>query len=126
MALRDPNFGNVNAFTQENLFAGDFPRHTDTVTIAAGETLTAGAVLGEVTADGTFKLSVAAATDGSETPIAILQNDVDASAGAIKAAVWFTGCFNEDAVQFGAGHDKSTAKPGLRSRSLFLKPVVGA
>ena len=126
MALRDPNFGNVDAFTQENLIAGDFPRHTDTVTIAAGETLTAGAVLGEVTADGTFNLSAAAATDGSETPIAILQTDVDASAGAIKAAVWFTGCFNEDAVQFGAGHDKATVKPGLRSRSIFLKPVVGA
>ena len=126
MALRDPNFGNVDAFTQENLIAGDFPRHTDTVTIAAGETLTMGAVLGEVTADGTFKLSLAAAIDGSEGPIAILQNDVDASAGAIKAAVWFTGCFNEDALVFGTGHDKSTAKSGLRSQSLFLKPVVGA
>ena len=126
MALRDPNFGNVDAFTQENLIAGDFPRHTDTVTIAAGETLGLGAVLGEVTADGTFKLSAAAATDGSETPIAILQADVDASAAATKAAVWFTGCFNEDALVFGAGHDKTTAKPGLRSRSIFLKPVVGA
>ena len=126
MALRDPNFGNVDAFTQENLFAGDFPRQTDTVTIAAGETLTAGAVLGEVTADGAFKLSVAAAVDGSEAPIAILQAGVAAGAAATKAAVWFTGCFNEDALVFGAGHDKSTAKPGLRSRSLFLKPVVGA
>jgi len=126
MALRDPNFGNVDAFTQENLLAGDFPRHTDTVTIAVGETLTAGAVLGEVTASGEFKLSAAAAVDGSETPIAVLQADIDASAAATKAAVWFTGCFNEDAVQFGTGHDKTTAKPGLRSRSIFLKPVVGA
>ncbi len=126
MALRDPNFGNVDAFTQEDLIAGDFPRHTDTVVIAAGETLVMGAVLGEVTADNTFKLSLAAASDGSESPIAILQNDVDASAGAIKAAVWFTGCFNEDALVFGTGHDKSTAKPGLRSRSIFLKTLVGA
>ena len=94
--------------------------------IAAGETLGMGAVLGEVAADNTFKLSLAAAADGSENPIAILQNDVDASAGAIKAAVWFTGCFNEDALVFGTGHDKSTAKPGLRSQSIFLKPVVGA
>ena len=126
MALRDPNFGNVDAFTQEDLIAGDFPRHTDTVIIAAGETLTMGAVLGEVTADNTFKLSLTAATDGSEGPIAILQNDVDASGGALKAAVWFAGCFNEDALVFGTGHDKSTAKPGLRSQSIFLKPVVGA
>lgn len=126
MALRDPSFGNVDAFSQENLFAGDFPRHTDTVIIATGETLAMGAVLGEVTADNTFKLSLTAASDGSEMPIAVLQNDVDASAGAIKAAVWFTGCFNEDALVFGAGHTKSTAKPGLRSQSIFLKPVVGA
>lgn len=126
MALRDPNFGNVDAFTQEDFIAGEFPRHTDTVTIAAGETLSAGSVLGEVSADNTFKLSLAAAGDGSEEPVAILQNDVDASAGAMKAAVWFTGCFNEDALVFGAGHDKTSAKPGLRSRSLFLKPVVGA
>lgn len=125
MALRDPNFGNVDAFTQENLIAGDFPRHTDTVTIAAGENLQAGAVLGEVTANGTFKLSATAAGDGSETPIAVLQADVDASAADTRAPVWFTGCFNEDAVQFGAGHDKASAKPGLRARSIFLKPVVG-
>ncbi|MCP4541394.1 MAG: head decoration protein [Chloroflexi bacterium] len=126
MALRDPKYGNVDAFTPENFIAGDFPRHTDTVTIASGENLTAGSVLGEVSADGKFKLSASAAGDGSEVPVAVLQTAVDASGGDRKAPVWFTGCLNEDALVFGAGHNKASAKPGLRVRCIFLKTLVGA
>ncbi len=126
MALRDPNFGNVAALVVEAFIAGDFPRHTDNVTISAGQNLAAGSVLGEVAATGEFVLSLSAAADGSEVPIAVLQDAVDATAGALNAAVWFTGCFNEDALVYGAAHTKASIKAGLRSRSIFLKPVVGA
>lgn len=59
-------------------------RSRSTVTIASGENLEAGAVLGEVTADGTFKLYNPNNADGSETAVAVLYGAVDASDGEIE------------------------------------------
>lgn len=60
------------AHPQHSMLAGDFPRRFATITIAAGEVLAAGSVLGEVTASEEFKLSAAAAEDGSQTPSVVL------------------------------------------------------
>ncbi len=122
----NPHFGDSGSIGRENLIAGDFPRHTDTVTLAKGQSLKAGSVLGEVSETGEYLLSAKVAQDGSQNPLAILQVDADASDGAIRAPVWFTGCFNEDALAFGKDHNKQTTKAALRANSIFLKSVVGA
>jgi hypothetical protein len=44
----------------------------DTVVLAASQTLEAGAVLGRVTANGQYKAYAPAASDGTETAVAIL------------------------------------------------------
>ena len=63
----------------DNLLVADYPVQTEIVTIASGENLTRGAVLGKVTANGKYVLSASAAVDGSEDPVAVLAEDTDAS-----------------------------------------------
>lgn len=116
-------------FTPVNLFAGStMPRVTETVTIVTGQNLTAGAVLGKITVGGKYALSLAAGNDGSEVPVAILSEDVNASAGDKRAAVYLTGEFNPAKLTFGAGHSASTAATtdALKDRGIYLKTTVGA
>jgi len=49
-------------------------------TLASGQNLTKGTVIGRVTATGKLIQSVQTATDGSENPVGILNHDCDASA----------------------------------------------
>ncbi|WP_026988734.1 head decoration protein [Fodinicurvata fenggangensis] len=101
--------------------SGDFPIHTQPVTIASGEELEARSVLGQVTADGTFKLSASGASDGSETPKAILAYAVDASGGAVEAAVYMSGSFDPDKLVYGTGHDAESVAQALLGSPIFLR-----
>lgn len=116
-------FTDQGRFTPENFIAGEFPRISRIVTITGGLALAQGAVLGRISADDRYQLSVAAQTDGSETPDALLGETVDASSGDVQALVYFTGEFNEFAVSFGAGHTLQTVRAALRTRSLFLRRI---
>ena len=104
-----------------NLIAGEYPRIERIITIASGSALTKGSVLGRVTASGKFSLSASDASDGSETPDAILAEDVDASAEDKQAIVYFSGEFNENALTLGTGHTVESIRAGLRSKSIFLR-----
>ena len=104
-----------------NLIAGEYPRIERIITIASGSALTKGSVLGRVTASGKFSLSASDASDGSETPDAILAEDVDASAEDKQAVVYFSGEFNETALTLGNSHTLESIRAGLRSKSLFLR-----
>lgn len=55
-------------------------RSRDVVTLLAGVSYPAGAVLGKITASGKFKLLAPAANDGSESAAAVLFAPVDATA----------------------------------------------
>ncbi len=104
-----------------NLIAGEYPRIERIITIASGSALTKGSVLGRITASSKFVLSAAGASDGSETPDAILAEDVDASAEDKQAVVYFSGEFNETTLTLGNGHTLESIRAGLRSKSLFLR-----
>ena len=104
-----------------NLLAGEYPRIERIITIASGSNLTKGAVLGRITASSKFVLSTAGASDGSETPDAILAETVDASAEDKQAVVYFSGEFNENALTLGPGHTVESIRAGLRSKSIFLR-----
>lgn len=115
----------MSSATQTNhpqmaMMAGDFPRRYATVTIAAGEVLAAGSVLGEVTASEEFKLSVAAAEDGSEKPSVVLWEAVDASEGTVGAEVQLTGDLRAAALTLGEGHTVGSVRKALRPLSLFV------
>lgn len=67
-----------------------------------------------ITASGKFVLSAAAASDGSETPDAILAETVDASAEDKQAVVYFSGEFNENALTLGTGQPTLQDRRDLR------------
>jgi len=71
-------------------------------TLASGQNLTRGAILGRVTATGVLTLSVETATDGSEVPVGALAHDVDASGGAEGCQYVRGGWLNENVVTFDA------------------------
>ncbi len=68
----------------------------------------------------TYKLAVAAATDGSHKPVAILAADADATAADVEAMVFTRGDFNEDALTLGAGLTLAGIRDGLRALGINL------
>lgn len=113
-----------DAYTPDRLLAGDADLVTATVTLASG-TLLPGAVLGR-DSSGDYKLSAAAAGDGTEVPRAILAAPADASGGPVAALVYLAGEFNEDALTFGAGHDPDSVRDPLDLVGIYLKSPVSA
>jgi hypothetical protein len=113
-------------FLPDNLIAGEFPRVAKTVTIAQSAALSRGAVLGKITASGKFVLSEADAEDGSETPRAILAEDVDATAADVQATVYLTGEFSTNAITLGDGHTVDSVYWALADVGIFLTPTTGA
>lgn len=112
---------NEGTYAPLDLFAGEFPRVTRSVTLAAGSgTLAAGSVLGRVTSSGEYVLSDASATNGSEDPVVILAHDVTLGTSQVEAIVYLTGEFRSEALTFGAGHTAGSTRAPLRALSIFI------
>lgn len=74
-----------------------------------------------------YKLSLAAAVDGSQVPVAILTEATDPSGGdKANVGVWETGEFLKTAITFGAGHTAASTLWGLAQKKIFLRDSVGA
>ena len=117
----------IETYTPDNLVAGVTQLVSETGTLAAGQALPRGALIGRITASGKFTLSLAAATDGSQNPYGILLDDYDATAGDLAGAgVYVKGEFNPNAMTFGAGQTPAGLHDALRTLGIFLKPVVPA
>ncbi|MDD2794369.1 head decoration protein [Acidocella sp.] len=122
------NFGPSSAneiYVPDRLIAGVFPTVTDTVNIAAGQQLTRGALLGMVTASGNYILSLSAAADGSQNPVAVLADNIDTTATGFNAVtpapVYLTGEFNVNEMTLGTGFAYPAIKATLRPLSIFIK-----
>jgi Bacteriophage lambda head decoration protein D len=118
---RTEGFTNQGEYKPDNLLAGEYPRIERLVTIAAGADLAKGTVLGRITANGKFKLSASASSDGSQTPDAILAEKANAASADAQAIVYFSGEFNENALILGAGHTLDSIRIALRAKSIFLR-----
>ncbi|WP_248447269.1 head decoration protein [Sinorhizobium meliloti] len=101
-------------FAPNDLLVSDVPVITRNVTIASGQNLVRGAVLGNVTASDKYILSAAAAADGSEDPALVLAFDVDASAGDVVSAAYASGAFDSTKLILGAGHTAATVEAAFR------------
>jgi hypothetical protein len=96
------------------------------VTIASGQgVLARGSAMGKVTATGKWKLSAAAAGDGSEVVRGILLDAVDATAADVEGIVGRIGRCNGGAVTFGAGHTLASVDDDCLDRGLILETVIG-
>lgn len=123
------NFGTPTEMVRDDLIVGtglNVVTKGD-VTIASGQTLTRGAVLGLITTSGKYTLATTSANDGSQSPIAILANDVDASGGDVTDALIYTsGEFNQTKLNYGSGFNASNAYTLLKAKGIVLKSVMAA
>lgn len=90
------------------------------VTIVSGQNLAAGSLLGQITTGGKYALSLAASSDGSEAPVAIIPEACDASGGDKSAFVYFLAEVNEAKVVFGTGHTAASQRRRLAQLGLLL------
>ena len=87
---------------------------------AAGDILS----LQAVNAVGQYVACVKTASDGSQTPKAILVDFVDASGGPATGGAYMTGEFNERAVSFDPSWNLPQVRDALRPYSIFLKASI--
>lgn len=112
-------------FLPDQLIAGTLQLVTDSGIITGG-TYKRGTVLGMVTASGKYKLSVKTATDGSETPVAILVDNVDASTADQNGGLYLMGEFNQNHIIFDNSWAIPALKTAFRPLAIFLKDSTQA
>lgn len=115
------------AFSEDKLIAGNAHLLVGKkVTLVSGQNLARGAVLGKITANSKYNLSLAAASDGSQTPDLILAEDCNASSGDKEALAYSRGDFNINGLTIGTGHTAASIAEGLRAKGIVLVPAQPA
>lgn len=113
-------------FVPDQLVAGPLQLVTDTVTVSGGD-YKRGTVLGMITASGKYTACLKTASDGSETPCAILVDDVHATThGDQSGGVYLMGEFNQNRVTIDASWTIADMKVALRPLAIFLKDSTQA
>lgn len=120
-------FESAGALTHPNLFAGDFPRVEDKLTVADGAgNLTAGAVLALDGSGNGVLVDSGNATPSIQSPHAILAQDIDASTTGGEVIVYLAGHFNESELTFGGTDTVADHRAALRQLGIYLGTNVGA
>lgn len=70
---------------------------------------------------GKYKRSLAAAVDGSNHPVVIASEDLDATAGDKVGVAYKTGRFNSAEMTIGTGHTVASTKEELQQRGIILE-----
>ncbi|MBJ9163391.1 head decoration protein [Citrobacter farmeri] len=107
-------------FVPDQLVAGTLQLVTDTGIITGGA-FKRGTVLGLVAASGKYTQCVKTADDGSQVPVAILVDDVDASSADQNGGLYLMGEFNQNRVIIDASWSIADIKSALRPMAIFLK-----
>jgi hypothetical protein len=116
----------TTAFTPDRLVAQNAHLLLDEqITLLSGQNLQRGALLGRITASGKFVLSLAASSDGSQNPVAVLAVDTNATGGDRVTNAFFRGDFQADAITYGTGHTAASVKAALRALNIELINVQG-
>lgn len=115
-----------DAFVPDQLIGGDMKIVTKTVTILAGAAYKRGTVLGKITASSKYTIALSASADGSQTPAAILVDDVDATAADVLGGIYQMGEFNVNAVTLGTGITAAAATAALEAQNIYLKTPISA
>ena len=117
-------------FDPTSLFAGNGPYRHRPLTLASGSNTTGtplarGALLGRVTATDKYIPCVATASDGSQTPVAILAADTDAGAADVVTVGYFEGEFAGEKMTIDASWTIATLQTVLRKAlsALFVRSV---
>lgn len=128
--MAHPAFGGtVSALTHVQLVMPGKAEVRQRFPIKAGQgVLKAGTVLGGITAAGAdfgkLVLSLAAANDGSQYPIAIVPEDIDTGSADSVHSVYVEGAFNEQALIYGTGHTADTVRLHFRTVGIILDAPI--
>ncbi|MGE0456417.1 MAG: head decoration protein [Vicinamibacterales bacterium] len=120
--VRDPDGYLVGIATTAVAFVSDHLNFTiadGSPDFALGDVFTVA-----VTGSGKYLKSLAAATDGSQVPVAILARDADATSADVSSPAYIAGGFDERAVVFGTGHTAASVREALRANNIYLQPSV--
>ncbi|WP_417026869.1 head decoration protein [Citrobacter sp.] len=107
-------------FVPDQLVAGTLQLVTDSGIITGGA-FKRGTVLGLVSVSGKYTQCVKTAEDGSQVPVAILVDDVDASSSDQTGGLYLMGEFNQNRVTIDASWTIAEMKAALRLLAIFLK-----
>lgn len=104
----------------DNLIAGTADVVTEGATILLGEGVIArGTVLGKVTVGGKYRAYNAVNVDGSQNPVAICAEEVDATLADVITSIYLAGAFAKSKL---VGY-ADAIKPTLRALGIFVKEV---
>ncbi|HIE9658975.1 head decoration protein [Klebsiella quasipneumoniae subsp. quasipneumoniae] len=112
-------------FVPDQLVVSTLQLVTDSGTITGG-TFLRGTVLGKITASGKYTKSVTTATDGSQNPVAILVDNVDASTTDQNGGLYLMGEFNQNRIVYDDTWTVADLKSALRPLAIFLKDSLQA
>jgi hypothetical protein len=119
--MRQLGVNEVGKMEWREILAGNFPASTEEVTLATGQNLKLGSVLGRVTASGQYKLVNSAADDGSQEPYCVLMEDVNATDSTAVGIAYLTGEFIRTRLIFGGTDTWETHLAAARKNSIFFK-----
>lgn len=109
----------------DGLFSGaTCPIVTGTETLAKGQNLKRGAVLGLVGSTQELVLVNKSSPDGSGTPFAVLAEDTNATDAKAVIPVYYSGEFNVSHLTFAAGTTAADLKHSARLVQLFFNNVM--
>jgi len=106
--------------TADNLIGGEHSVLSRSITLLSGQNLVRGAVLGKITTGGKYILSLSGASDGSQTPDAILAETTDASAADKVTVAYFNGDYQSVELTLGASHTIASITEGLRGKGINI------
>lgn len=120
-----PSMTTLGSTVYDNLFAGSVSDIvTDVRNLEAGQVVTRGTVLGEITATGCMCIVNSANTDGSNKLYAIAADGVDATLGIQPVPIYITGEFNKNALVFGGTDTSATHLDYAKQIGIYFKSNV--
>jgi hypothetical protein len=109
-------------FDNVSMFADDVPyTHINGVLANPAADMKRGSVLGRITANGKWTLSLSAAGDGSAVPRGILAYDVPNQGADFTVAIYDQGSFVPEKLTYGTGHTAATVEAAWRAASINLR-----
>jgi hypothetical protein len=135
MALTPTTIGNnssapggvANIFVPDQLIAGPFQPVTHNITVLSGQgVLKRGTLIGRVTASGKYIKSLAGASDGSQTVLAVLADDVDATSADALGGAYLSGEFNANAMTYDVSWTLSALQLAGRAYDIYVKQMSAA
>jgi hypothetical protein len=117
----------ANVYLPDQLIAGPFQPVTHGITVLSGQgVLKRGTLIGRVTASGKYIKSLAGASDGSQTVLAVLADDVDATSADALGGAYLTGEFNSNAMTYDSSWTLSALQLAGRAYDIYVKSMSAA